>query len=132
MEFSYRIFVGKTAFAAVNFVMPILMLIASVGVMMGAGGSALVAKLLGEQNKVKANQVFSMIVYTMFVFGIIVSIAISFFHGKYRFAFWVANGELLTQATHYGRIAVLGGTAFHIPAYFLLFLIVAERPKLSL
>jgi len=123
-------FVGKTAFAAVNFVMPILMLLASVGVMMGAGGSALVAKLLGEQNKVKANQVFSMIVYTMFVFGIIVSIATSFFMENIV-CFLGANGELLTQATHYGRIAVLGGTAFIFQHIFYCFLIVAERPKLS-
>ena len=96
-------FVGKTAFAAVNFVMPLLMLLASVGVMMGAGGSALVAKLLGEQNKVKANQVFSMIVYTMFAFGIIVSIAASFFTENIV-CFLGANGELLTQATHYGAL----------------------------
>jgi putative MATE family efflux protein len=123
-------FVGKTAFAAVNFVMPILMFLASVGVMMGAGGSALVAKLLGEQNKVKANQVFSMIVYTMFIFGIIVSIAISFFMENIV-CFLGANGELLTQATHYGRIAVLGGTAFIFQHIFYCFFIVAERPKLS-
>lgn len=123
-------FVGKTAFAAVNFVMPILMLLASVGVMMGAGGSALVAKLLGEQNKVKANQVFSMIVYTMFAFGIIVSIAASFFTENIV-CFLGANGELLTQATHYGRIAVLGGTAFIFQHIFYCFFIVAERPKLS-
>lgn len=123
-------FVGKTAFAAVNFIMPILMVLASFGVMMGSGGSALVAKLLGEQNKIKANQVFSMIVYTMFMFGIIASIAISFFMENIV-SFLGADGELLTQATRYGRIAVLGGTAFIFQHIFYCFLIVAEKPKLS-
>ena len=51
-------FVGKTSFAAVNLVMPVLMLIAAPGVMMGAGGSALVAKFLGEGDKEKANKAF--------------------------------------------------------------------------
>jgi Na+-driven multidrug efflux pump len=51
-------FVGKTSFAAVNLVMPVLMLIAAPGVMMGAGGSALVAKFLGEGDNGKANKAF--------------------------------------------------------------------------
>jgi len=51
-------FVGKTSFAAVNLVMPVLMLIAAPGVMMGAGGSALVAKFLGEGDNEKANKAF--------------------------------------------------------------------------
>lgn len=123
-------FVGKTAFAAVNFIMPILMVLASIGIMMGSGGSALVAKLLGEQNKDKAKQVFSMIVYSSLIFGIIASVLTSYFIEDIV-CFLGANGELLAQATRYGRIAVLGGTAFIFQHIFYCFLIVAERPKLS-
>ena len=54
-------FVGKTAFASVNLVMPFLMILGGVGFMIGTGGSALVAKCLGEKNEEQARRVFSMI-----------------------------------------------------------------------
>lgn len=41
-------FVGKTSFTAVNFIMPFLMILGSVGFMFGTGGGALIAKTLGE------------------------------------------------------------------------------------
>ena len=55
-------YVGKTPFAAVNLIMPVLMLLGTVGFMIGTGGSAVIAKTLGEGNKTKANQYFSMLV----------------------------------------------------------------------
>jgi len=123
-------FVGKTSFAAVNLIMPILMLLSAVGVMMGAGGSALVAKYLGEQKKEQANQVFSTIVYTMLAFGIIASITTSFFMEKIV-CFLGGENELFVQATQYGRIAAFGGIAFILQHVFYCFFIVAERPKLG-
>lgn len=56
-------FVGKSAFAAINLMMPFLMGISALGFMIGTGGSALVAKTLGEGKKEKANEYFSMLVY---------------------------------------------------------------------
>ena len=41
-------FVGKTPFAAINLIMPFLMAFGALGFMIGTGGSALVAKTLGE------------------------------------------------------------------------------------
>lgn len=55
-------FVGKTPFAAVNFIMPLLMMMGSVGFMFGTGGSALISKTLGEGNPRRANEIFSMVV----------------------------------------------------------------------
>ena len=55
-------FVGDTAFAAVNLIMPVIMAYASFGFMIGAGGSALVSKLLGEGKEKEANSVFSLLV----------------------------------------------------------------------
>jgi len=123
-------FVGKTSFAAVNLIMPVLMLLSAVGIMMGAGGSALVAKHLGEQKREQANQVFSTIVYTMLAFGIMASITASFFMENIVY-FLGGENELFTQATQYGRIAVLGGIAFTLQHVFYCFFVVAERPKLS-
>lgn len=55
-------FVGKTPFAAVNFIMPLMMILGSVGFMFGTGGSALIAKIIGEGDKEKANKIFSLII----------------------------------------------------------------------
>ena len=51
-------FVGKTSFAAVNFIMPALMIFGAVGFMFGSGGSALIAKTLGEGKSEKAKRLF--------------------------------------------------------------------------
>ena len=63
-------FVGKTAFAAVNLIMPFLMLFGAIGFMIGTGGSALVAKTMGEGDRKKANRLFSMLIYLSILFGV--------------------------------------------------------------
>lgn len=66
-------YVGKTAFAAVNLIMPFLMAISALGFMIGTGGSAIVAKTLGEGKKKQANEYFSMLVYLTLIGGIVLS-----------------------------------------------------------
>ena len=51
-------FVGSDAFAAVNLIMPVVMILGSVGFMIGTGGSAIVSKTLGEGKKEKAREFF--------------------------------------------------------------------------
>lgn len=51
-------YVGKTAFTAVNLIFPAIMVFACVGFMFGSGGSALVAKTMGEGQTEKANRLF--------------------------------------------------------------------------
>ena len=64
---------GKNAFAAVNLVMPVLMIIGSFGFMIGIGGSALVSKTLGQGKKKEADRYFSMLIITVCIAGITVS-----------------------------------------------------------
>ena len=45
-------FVGKTPFAAINFIMPFLQILGTLGFMFGTGGSALIAKTLGDRKSV--------------------------------------------------------------------------------
>ena len=71
-------FVGKSAFAAINLMMPFLMGISALGFMIGTGGSALVAKTLGEGKKEKANEYFSMLVYITLAGGLIIAIRSAF------------------------------------------------------
>ena len=66
-------FVGTSAFAGVNLIFPLVMIVACLGFMFGAGGAALVSKKLGEGDKEGANKTFSMIVYTAFISGILMS-----------------------------------------------------------
>lgn len=66
--------VGSDAFAAVNLIMPVLMILGSIGYMIGTGGSALVSKTIGEGDTKKANEYFSMLVYLLIIVGIILTL----------------------------------------------------------
>ena len=66
--------VGKTAFSAVNFIWPVVMILSTTWFLIGTGGSALVSKTLGEKNKQKANELFSMFIYLSIIIGVILSI----------------------------------------------------------
>ena len=62
-------FVGKTEFAAINLLMPVLMIIGAFGFMIGAGGTAVVSKTLGEGDEKLANRYFSLFVYLIIAVG---------------------------------------------------------------
>jgi len=68
-------FAGKTALAAINFVYPVLIILATFGYMFGTGGSALVAKTMGERKEEKANRLFSLFVYICIVLGVLFAVA---------------------------------------------------------
>lgn len=123
-------FVGKTAFAAVNFVMPLLMALGAVGFMLGAGGSALVAKTLGEGDRAKANRIFSMVVYFNILIGIILSVA-GFFLIEPVAKLLGATPEMLPQCALYGKILVGATVIFMLQNIFQSFFIVAEKPMLG-
>ncbi|MBQ3049046.1 MAG: MATE family efflux transporter, partial [Oscillospiraceae bacterium] len=95
--------VGKTPFAALNFIMPFIMVLGAFGFMFGTGGSAIVAKIMGEGDKKQANDVFSMLVYVSFVCGIVIAVLGVVFMEKVS-ALLGAEGEMLRYCTLYGRI----------------------------
>ena len=124
-------FVGKTAFAAVNLVMPVIMSLASVGFMAGTGGSALVAMFLGAGKNEKANAVFSLLIYTALAVSIVLCALAGIFMRTIVEALG-ADGELLEKAVLYARILLVGGTAFVLQNMFQSFLVVAEKPTFGL
>lgn len=67
-------FVGDTAFAAINLIMPLNTILGGVGFMLGSGGSALVAKILGEQKKEQADRYFTMMIWVSVIVGIILTV----------------------------------------------------------
>ena len=87
-------FVGKTSFAAVNFIMPFLMILGAVGFMFGAGGGALIAKTMGEGRHEKAQKLFSLFVYVTVICGIVIAVLGSIFIRPIA-AFLGAEGTML-------------------------------------
>jgi putative MATE family efflux protein len=124
-------YVGKTPFAAVNFIYPVLMILGTVGFMFGTGGGALVAKTLGEGKKEQANRYFSMFVYIAALLGILLAVlGILFLRPLAELL--GASGEMLENCVRYGRIIVVALPAFILQMAFQSFLITAELPQLGL
>lgn len=124
-------FAGKSAFAAVNLIMPVLMGFAAVGFMIGTGGGALVAKILGEGDKKRANGIFSLLIYATVMLGLLLT-AIGEFTLKPLAILLKAEGEMLEYCLIYGSINIGGLTAYMLQNVFQSFFPVAEKPKLGL
>lgn len=124
-------FAGKTAFAAVNLIFPPFMIMGAFGFMLGTGGTALVAKLLGEKKNEKANQVFSMIIYVMIALGIFFSVIVFLFVRPVA-VFLGAEGQMVENCVIYARTLVPFIACFMLQTSFQSFLIAAERPNMGL
>ncbi len=124
-------YVGKTAFAAVNLTMPVLIIMGAIGFMIGTGGTAIVAKVLGEKDREKANRIFSFMVYALIVGGIVTSlICLPFLRPLCKLL--GASGEMLELAVVYSQIIIAANTFFMVQNLFQSFFIAAEKPKLGL
>ena len=124
-------FVGSESFAAVNLIMPFLMILGAIGFMLGTGGSALVAFILGTGDEQKANRVFSLMVYVLIVLGGIFMVGgILFMEPMARLL--GADEAMLPVCVRYGRIVMLGLIPFMLQNTFQSFLVTAERPHFGL
>ena len=124
-------FAGKTPFAAVNFIMPFLMMLGCVGFMIGTGGSAIISKTLGEGDKERANGYFSMLVYFSIALGVVITIFGIIFIRPIA-ALLGAEGQMLEDCVVYGRIILLALPVFILQMEFQSFFVTAERPGLGL
>lgn len=124
-------FVGKTAFASINLIMPFLMVLGGVGAMLGVGGSALVAKTLGMGEKDKANRYFTMMIYLMGIVGAVFSVIGMVFIEPVSY-FFGATENMIDDCVIYGRAVLIFNAPYLMQYSFQSFLVVAERPKLGL
>lgn len=124
-------FVGKTPFAAVNLIMPFCMILGAFGFMFGTGGTALVAKTLGEGNEERANQIFSMLIYVALALGILLALFGIVFVEPIALKLG-ADISMLGYCVIYCRIVLLGLPFFMLQNMFQSFLIAAEKPKMGL
>ncbi len=118
---------GKDAFAAVNLMMPIILIVGSLGFMMGSGGAALVAKTLGEKEEKKACEYFSLIVYFTMILGIVVSLAIYFFIEPIAKALG-STEEMLPYAVKYTRIMIIFEVMYMLQNAFQNLFVAANKP----
>lgn len=123
--------VGSEAFAGVNLIMPAIMILGSIGFMIGTGGSALVSKTIGEGENQKAQRYFSMLIYTVIAIGIVFTI-IGFIMVRPVSKLLGATGEMLNICVTYGRTLIIALVPFFLQNCFQSFLIVAEKPKMGL
>ena len=121
-------FVGKTSFAAVNFIFPVIMILGSIGFMFGTGGSALIAKTLGEGKKEKANQIFSLLIYVSIVLSIVLAVVAVVFMRPIASALG-AEGQMLEDSILYGRLVAMGLPAFVLQSEFKFYLLQARSLK---
>lgn len=124
-------FAGKVPFAAVNLIMPFLMILSTVGLMFGTGGSAIVAKTLGQGDRIKGNQLFSLFIYTAGFLGILFSLlGIIFLRPVAQLL--RAEGIMLENAVLYGRLILLALPFNTLQFLFQSFFVTAQKPKMGL
>ena len=124
-------YVGKTPFAALNFIMPFIMVLSGTGFMLGTGGSALVAKELGCGHREKANRIFTMMIGFVVVVGLVLTVlGIAFIRPIARLM--GASESIMEDCVLYGRVNIAFTTAFMLQNVFQSFLVVAERPRVGL
>ena len=124
-------FAGEAAFVAVNFIIPYPLILGAVGFMFGSGGSALIARTLGEGDRKKANRIFSLIVYTSIISGVAIMI-VGLLLLRPVAIFLGASGDLLTDSLRYGNIILLAIPAYILQYAFQCLFITAEKPRLAL
>ena len=124
-------YVGKVPFAAINLVMPFIMILGGIGFMIGTGGSALVSKALGEGDRKKANRYFTMMIYLSLICGAAASV-IGFVFIRPISYLLGATDTMIGDCVEYGRMIFLFTTAFMMQNVFQSFLVTAEKPRLGL
>lgn len=123
-------FVGKTPFAAVNLIMPVIMAVGTIGLMIGTGGSAVVSKALGEGKRDSANRYFSMLIYAAVIISVIIAVII-FILMPQVVKLLGASDELLGYCIIYGRILAAALPAYVLQSVFQSFCVAAEKPAMS-
>ena len=124
-------FVGSASFAAVNLIMPFLMILGAVGFMLGAGGSALAAFTLGTGDEKRANEIFSLLIYVLIGLGAVFTVGgILFMEPMARFL--GADEAMLPVCVQYGRVVLTALVPFMLQNTFQSFLVTAERPHFGL
>lgn len=123
-------YAGKTAFAAINLVYPFIMITASVGFMIGTGGSALVSRTMGEGRSQLANRYFTMLLYLTLILGAVISVSAAVFIRPISLLLG-ATEEMLPFCISYGGTLAAFTFAFMLQFFFQSFFVTAGKPAMG-
>mgnify|MGYP003100111325 CR=1 FL=1 len=124
-------FVGKIPFASLNLVFPLIMLMGAIGLMIGTGGSAFVAKTIGQGNREKANKIFSMLIYAVIILGSLLGAACILCLRSIVLKLG-ATPDMLDFCIQYATIILSALPFFMLQSVFQSFFVAAEKPKIGL
>lgn len=124
-------FAGDTSFAAINFIMPFIMIMGSFGFMFGTGGSALIAKTMGEGDIEKANRLFSMLTCISVLVGVVIAV-LGVIFVRPLVILLGASDTMIEDCVTYGRILLIAMPAYMLQQEFQSFYVTAEKPQMGL
>lgn len=124
-------FAGNTPFSAINFAWPLLSMLCIFGFMLGTGGNAIISRLLGQQEKAKAQEIFSMLVYIALGVGVVLAI-VGMIWIRPLLSWLGASDEMMPYCVEYSRIILIALPASFLQYEFQSFLATAGKPRLGL
>lgn len=124
-------YAGKTAFAAINLIMPYIMVLGTVGFMVGTGGTALISKTLGMGDRKKANEIFTMLTVTCAIGGVVLTV-LALLLLRPVASLLGAEGQILEDCITYGSIVLPAATGYILQFAFQNLSVTAEKANLSL
>ena len=124
-------FVGSNALSSINISMPLINIIAGIGIMFATGGSAIVAKEVGEGKEEHARKHFTLIVLASTFVGVLFLLVGLFFTGPIVRALG-ATEVLYDDCYVYSYICLLFAPANIIKCLFDYFMVTAGKPQLGL
>lgn len=124
-------YAGPTALSSTNIVFPVINIILGISIMMATGGSAVIARAMGEGNYSSARQIFTALTLVVFFLGILIAVG-----GMY----WIepiiyrlgATEELYPLSYDYLSIALIFTPISILKTYMDYLLVTAGKPKLGL
>ena len=99
--------VGSDALASINIVMPLFLVLGAFGFMLGTGGSAEVAKTMGEGRDEDAKSYFTNLTLAVAVLGVALTLGTVFFIRPISYLLG-ASDRLIDYCVVYGIICLIG------------------------
>lgn len=124
-------FLGDHALSAVNIVYPVLNILIAIGVMLATGGSAVVAKKMGEGKNEEARSDFSMFTAVGLLFSVLLLVLTLVFLEPICLLLG-SDGPLLTNCKAYLGTLVLFAPACMLQSLFQCFFVTAGKPQIGL
>lgn len=124
-------FVGTAALSAVNIVFPVSSVIIGLAVMLATGGSAVIARKLGEGREEEARSDFSLVVLVSFIASAVIAFVGNLFLEPLCYLLG-ANEALIDYCVVYLRILLIFAPASVLQMLFQSFFVAAGHPGLGL